>query len=43
MFFFFSLIIDLYFLISAVITKFFNHIAELPIPICITAEEANAE
>ena len=34
-FFFFFLIIDLYFLISAIIARIFNHIPELAIPIGI--------
>ena len=41
--FFFFLIIDLYFLIHAVITQIFNPIAELVIPIGISTKEANAE
>ena len=35
--------IDLYFLISAVITQFFNPIVELVIPIGIPTKEANEE
>ena len=42
-FFFFFLIIDLYFLIPAVITQIFNPIVELPIPIGIPTKEAKAE
>ena len=42
-FFFFSLIIDLYFLISEVIALIFNPIAELVIPIGIHTKEAKAE
>ena len=41
--FFFFLIIDLYFLILAVIAQTFNPIAELVIPIGITTKEAKAE
>ena len=40
---FFFLIIDLYFLIPAVIGQIFNPIAELVIPIGIPSEEAKAE
>ena len=39
----FFLIIDLYFLIPAVITKAFNPIVELVISIGITIKEAKAE
>ena len=39
----FFLIIDLYFLISAVIAQIFNPIAELVIPIGIPIKEAKAE
>ena len=42
-FFFFFLIIDLYFLITAVITKYFNPTTELVIPIAIPTIEAKAE
>ena len=42
-FFFFLLIIDLHFLISAVITQIFNPIVELVIPIGIPTKEAKAE
>ena len=42
-FFFLFLIIDLYFLISAVIGKFFNPIAELVISIGTPIKEAKAE
>ena len=42
-FFFFFLIIGLNFLIFAVITKFFNPIVELVIPIEIPTKEAKAE
>ena len=42
-FFFFFLIIDLYFLIPAVITQIFNPIVELAIPIGIPTKEAKAE
>ena len=42
-FFFFSLIIDLYFLIPAAIAQIFNPIAELLIPIGIPSKEANGE
>ena len=43
MLFFFFLIIDLYILISAVIAKIFNPIAELIIPIAIPYRETKAE
>ena len=39
----FFLIIELYFLIPANITQFFNHIAELISPIGIPTKEAKAE
>ena len=39
----FFLIIDLYFLIPAVIAQIFNPIAELIIPIGISLKEAKAE
>ena len=39
----FFLIINLYFLITAVITQIFNPIAELAIPIGIPTKEAKAE
>ena len=39
----FFLIIDLYFLIPAVITQIFNPTAELVIPTRITTKEAKAE
>ena len=42
-FFFFFLIIDLYFLIPAIIAQIFNPIAELAIPIGTTSKEAKAE
>ena len=42
-FFFFFLIIDLYFLIPAVITEVFNSVSELVIPIGIPTKEAKAE
>ena len=42
-FFFFFLIIDLYFLIAAVIAQIFNPIAELLISIGIPTKEAKAE
>ena len=42
-FFFFFLIIDLYFLIPAVIAQIFNSIAGLVIPIGIPTKEAKAE
>ena len=42
-FFFFFLIIDLYFLIPAVIAQIFNPIPDLVIPIGIPAKEAKAE
>ena len=42
-FFFFVLIIDLYFLIPAVIAQIFNPIAELLIPIRIPTKEAKAK
>ena len=42
-FFFFFLIIDLHFLVPAVIEKIFNPIAELVIPIGIPSKEAKAE
>ena len=41
-FFFFFLIIDLYFLIPAVILQIFNHIAEATTPIRIPSKEAKA-
>ena len=41
--FLFFLIINLYFLIPAVITQIFNPIAELAIPIGIPTKEAKAE
>ena len=41
--FFFLLIIDLYFLLPAVIAQIFNHIAELVIPIGIPSKEAKSE
>ena len=42
-FFYFFLIIDLYFLIPAVITQIFNPITELVIPIGMPTKEANAQ
>ena len=42
-FFYFFLIIDLYFLIPAVITQIFNKIAELVITIGIPTKEAKTE
>ena len=42
-FFFFLLIIDLYFLIPAVIAQTFNPITELVIPNLIPVKEAEAE
>ena len=42
-FFLFFLIIDLYFLIPTVISKIFNPIADLVIPMGIPAKEAKAE
>ena len=42
-FFFFFLIIDLYFLIPAVVTQIFNPIAELVIPIGIPTKEVKTE
>ena len=42
-FFFFFLVIDLYFLISAAITQIFNPIGELLIPLGIPSKEAKAE
>ena len=42
-FFFFSVIIDLYFLIAAVITKIFYPTAELAIPIGIPTKEAKVQ
>ena len=42
-FFFFSLIIDLYFLLPAVIIQLFNPIAELVIPLEIPIKEAKSE
>ena len=42
-FFLFFLIIDLYFLIPAVIIQIFNPIVELAIPIGIMTKEAKAE
>ena len=41
--FFIFLIIDLYFLIPAVITQIFNPVAELVIPIGIPTKEAKVE
>ena len=41
--FFFFLIIDLYFLIPAVITQIFDLIVELVIPVGIPIKEAKAE
>ena len=41
--FFIFLIIDLYFLIPAVITQIFNPVAELVIPIGLPSKEAKAE
>ena len=43
MLFFFFLIIDLYFLIPAVIAQIFNPNAELVLPIGITSKDAKAE
>ena len=42
-FFFFILIVDLYFLIAAVIAQIFNPIVELIIPLGIPTKEAKAE
>ena len=42
-FFFFSLIIDFYFLIPAVIAQFFNPVVELVISIGIPTKEAKAK
>ena len=42
-FFFFSLIIDLYFLIPAGIAQIFNPIAEIVIPIGIQSKKVKAE
>ena len=42
-FFFIFLIIDLYFLIPAVIPQMFNPLSELVIPIGIPSKEAKAE
>ena len=42
-FFFFSLIIDLYFLIPAAIAQSFNPIAKLVVPIGIPSKEAKTE
>ena len=42
-FFFFFLIIDLYFLFTAVIEQIINHTAELATPVGIPTEEAKAE
>ena len=42
-FFFFLLIIDLYFVVPAIITQFFNAITELVSPIGISTKEAKAE
>ena len=42
-FFFFFLVIDLYFLITAAIAQIFNPIAELVISIGIPSKEAKAE
>ena len=42
-FFFFFLIIDLYFLIPAVVAQIFNPIAELIIPVGIPIKEGKAE
>ena len=43
MLFFFFLIINLYFLIHAVITQIFNPVVELAIPIGIPTKSAKAE
>ena len=42
-FFLFFLIIDLYFLIAAVVAQIFNPIAEIIIPIGIPTKEAKSE
>ena len=42
-FFLFFLIIELYFLVPAIIAQIFNPIAELVIPIGIPSDEAKAE
>ena len=42
-FFFFFLIIDVYFLIPAVVAEIFNPIEELVIPIGVPTKEAKAE
>ena len=42
-FFFFSLIVNLYVLVSAVITQIFNPIADLLIPTGISTKEATEE
>ena len=42
-FFLFFLIIDLYFLIAAVVAQIFNPIAEIIIPIGISTKEAKSE
>ena len=42
-FFIFSLIIDLYFLITAAIAQSFNPIAKLVVPVGIPSKEAKAE
>ena len=42
-FFFFSLIVNLYVLVSAVITQIFNPIADLLIPTGISTKEAKEE
>ena len=42
-FFFFFLIIDLYFLITVVMAKIFNPVAELVIPIGILSKDAKAK
>ena len=42
-YFFFFLIIDLYFLLHALITQFFNRVAELVIPRGIPTIQAKAE
>ena len=43
MFLLFFSIIDLYFLIAAVVSQFFNHTADLAIPTRIPTKEAKAD
>ena len=43
LFFFFFLIVDLYFLILAVIAEIFNPIVDLTMPLGVSIKEAKAE